>query len=106
MTTTTAAGSGLKRNVGVLIGLLAVTALQFFIGYGNLKGSQLVVRFVTFAIIETILVVLFLMNLGLEKRLFVKFVAFFMLFVLFAMNYIWTDSFRLLMFRLTGNGPS
>jgi hypothetical protein len=60
----------------------------------------------TFAVIETILVVLFFMNLGSEKLVFVKFVVFFMFFVLATMNYIWTDSFRLLLFRLTKVGPS
>jgi len=64
------------------------------------------VRFLTFAVIESILVVLFWMELGSENKVFVKFIAYFMLFVLATMNYIWTDSFRLLVFRLTGLGPS
>jgi len=85
---------------------LVITALQFVIGYQNIAGSQLVVRSLTFAVIETILVVLFWMNLGSEKKVFVKFIVYFMLFVLATMNYIWTDSFRLLVFRLTGLGPS
>jgi hypothetical protein len=46
------------------------------------------------------------MNLGSEKPGFVKVVVYFMLFVLATMNYIWTDSFRLLVFRLTKVGPS
>lgn len=103
---TTAEGSGIKKYVVVYLALLVITALQFVIGYQNIEGAALVVRMLTFAIIETILVVLFLMNLGSEKRVFVKFVVFFMLFVLATMNYIWTDSFRLLLFRVTGFGPS
>jgi len=90
----------------VYICLLVITALQFVIGYQNIQGTQLVVRMLTFAIIETLLVVLFFMNLGSEKPVFVKFVVYFMLFVLATMNYIWTDSFRLLLFRLTKVGPS
>lgn len=103
---TTSEGSGIKINVAVYLGLLVLTALQFVIGYRNIEGSQLAVRFLTFAVIDTLLVVLFFMNLGSEKRVFVKFVIFFMLFVLATMNYIWTDSFRLLVFRVTGFGPS
>ena len=103
---TTAEGSGIKKYVAVYLALLAITALQFVIGYQHIEGAALVVRMLTFALIETILVVLFLMNLGSEKRVFVKFVVFFMLFVLATMNYIWTDSFRLLLFRVTGLGPS
>jgi len=96
----------MKRYVAVYIALLIITALQFVMGYQNIGGTQLAIRFLTFAIIETIVVVLFFMNLGTEKKVFVQFVVFFMLFVLATMNYIWTDSFRLLVFRLTGLGPS
>ena len=103
---TTAEGSGMRKYVAVYVVLLVLTALQFIIGYQNIEGSQMAVRFLTFAVIETILVVVFFMNLGAEKRVFVKFFVYFMLFVLATMNYIWTDSFRLLLFRVTGFGPS
>lgn len=103
---TTAEGSSLKKYVAVYVALLVVMALQFVMGYQNIEGSGLMVRFLTFGIIETILVVLFFMNLGSEKPAFVKFFVYFMVFVLATMNYIWTDSFRLLLFRLTGYTPS
>jgi cytochrome c oxidase subunit IV len=102
----TAEGHGVGKYVAVYVCLLVVTAVQFLIGYQNSQGSQMAVRMLTFAIIETILVVLFFMNLGSEKPVFVKFIVYFMLFVLATMNYIWTDSFRLLLFRLTNFGPS
>src|SRR5450631_1156017 len=105
-----AEGQGQQQGIGkyavVYVCLLVVMAVQFFIGYRNIEGSQLLVRVLTFAVLETILVVLFLMNLGSEKRVYVKFVVFFTLFVLATMSYIWTDSFRLLLFRRTGFGPS
>jgi hypothetical protein len=103
---TTAKAPGIGKYVAVYLCLLVVTALQFMIGYQNIEGSQMAVRMLTFAVIETIPVALFFMNLGSEKRVFVKFVVYFMLFVLATMNYIWTDSFRLLLFRLTKVGPS
>lgn len=103
---TIAEASGIKKYVVVYVVLLVVTALQFVVGYQNIEGSRLAVRFLTFAVIDTILVVLFFMNLGSEKPVFVKFVVYFMLFVLATMNYIWTDSFRLLLFHLTGYTPS
>lgn len=103
---TTMEGQGIKKYVAVYLALLVITAAQFLIGYQNIEGGQLVVRMLTFGGIETILVVLFLMNLSAEKRSFFKFVSIFMLFVLATMNIIWSDSFRLLMFRLTRVGPS
>ncbi len=103
---TTAGASGMKKYVAVYVALLVITALQFFIGYQNAEGSQLFVRFTTFAVIETILVLFFFMNLGTETPRFIKFFVYFMAFVLATMNYIWTDSFRLLVFRLTGYTPT
>jgi cytochrome c oxidase subunit IV len=102
----TAETHGIGKYVAVYLCLLVVVALQFIIGYQNIEGPRLVVRMLTFGVIETILVVLFFMNLGSEKPVFVKFIVFFMLFVLLTLNYGWTDSFRLLLFRLTGYGPS
>jgi heme/copper-type cytochrome/quinol oxidase subunit 4 len=102
---TTAAASGMKKYVSVYVALLILAALHFFLGYQG-QGSQLAVRFLTFAVIETILVMLFFMNLGTENSGFIKFFVYFMLFVLATMNYVWTDSFRLLLFRLTGYTPS
>jgi len=101
-----AEGQGTGKYVVVYACLLVITAAQFFIGYQHISGSQLVVRMLTFGAIETVLVVFFWMNLASEKKNLIQFIVFFTLFVLAAMNYIWTDSFRLLLFRLTGFGPS
>jgi cytochrome c oxidase subunit IV len=103
---TTAERQAIRKYVAVYVCLSVITALQFLIGYRGAEGGQLVVRMLTFAVIETLLVVLFWMNLGSEKKVFIQFIVFTMLFVLAAMNYIWTDSFRVLLFRLTGLGPS
>ncbi len=103
---TTAEGQGIGKYVAVYLCLLVITALQFVIGYQHIEGSQLAVRMLTFAVIETILVVLFFMGLGSEKPVFIKFIVYLLLFVLATMSYIWTDSVRLLVFRLTKVGPS
>ncbi len=104
MASTEAQGTG--KYVVVYVCLLVITAAQFFIGYQHISGSQLVVRMLTFGAIETVLVVFFWMNLASEKKNLIQFIVFFTLFVLACMNYPWTDSFRLLLFRLTGFGPS
>jgi caa(3)-type oxidase subunit IV len=75
-------GEGIGKYVAVYVCLVVITALQFLIGYQKIEGGQMAVRMLTFAVIETILVVLFFMNLSSEKRTFFKFVAYFMLFVL------------------------
>jgi len=101
----TAGAGSVKKYVAVYIALLVITALEFLVGYKG-EGSGLALRFLTFAIIDTILVMLFFMSLGTEKPGFIKFFVYFMLFVLATMNYVWTDSFRLLLFRLTGYMPT
>jgi hypothetical protein len=99
-------GQGIKKYVAVYVVLLVLTIMQFVIGYQNIEGAAMVTRMFTFGAIEVILIVLFMMNLSAEKRTFFKFFTFFMLFVLATMNWIWTDSFRLFVFRMTGMGPS
>jgi len=103
---TTAQGSAIKKYVIVYFCLLVVMAVQFLLGYQKIEGGQLVVRMLTFGAIDTFLVVLIFMNLSSEKRIFLVFIAATMVFVLATMNYIWTDSFRILLYRVTGMGPS
>lgn len=90
----------------VYLALVVITASEFFVGYENVEGGALVVRMLTFGGIQTLLVVLVLMNLSRENRSFFRFFVFFIVFVLATMNVIWTDSFRLLFFRVTKIGPS
>jgi hypothetical protein len=44
----TAEAQGIGRYTAVYFCLLVITSLQFFIGYQNIEGSHLVVRFLTF----------------------------------------------------------
>jgi heme/copper-type cytochrome/quinol oxidase subunit 4 len=70
--------------------------LQFVIAYQNIDASQMFSRMLAVAIVEAGLAVLFFMHLWTEKRGFLLFVAVFTIFVLLAMQYGWTDSFRML----------
>jgi cytochrome c oxidase subunit IV len=103
---TTLEGRGIGKYVAVYICLLVVFGLQVMIGYQRISGMQLAIRALTFGVIETILVVLFFMNMSSERPAFFRFVAIFMLFVMATVNIIWTDSFRLLLYHLTNIGPS
>lgn len=102
---TTAQQHGMTKYIAVYVVLVVLAALQFLIGY-KANGMQLVVRMLTFGAVEVILVLLFMMNLTSEVRRFIKFFAYIMLFVIASMNWIWTDSFRLLIYHLTGMAPS
>ena len=88
-----------KTHVGkyfvVYFCMLAIAALQFVVAYSNIDGSQMFTRMMILAIVEAALAILFFMHLWMENRGLLWFVAISTIFVLLAMQYGWTDSFRL-----------
>jgi heme/copper-type cytochrome/quinol oxidase subunit 4 len=86
---------GLGKDIGVYVCLLALAGLQFIIAYQNIDPSQMLSRMLIVACVEALLAVLFFMHLWAEKRGFLVFVGIFTIFVLLAMQYGWTDSFRM-----------
>jgi heme/copper-type cytochrome/quinol oxidase subunit 4 len=88
--------SGVGKDIGVYVCLLALAGLQFVIAYQNIDPSQMLLRMLIVAIVEAGLAMMFFMHLWAEKRSFLVFVAVFTVFVLLTMQYGWTDSFRML----------
>ena len=86
--------SGMGKDLAVYLCILALAGLQFVIAYQNISASQMFVRMLSLAVIEAALALLFFMHLS-ENRGLLWFVAIFTIFVLLAMQYGWTDSFRL-----------
>ena len=86
--------SNVKKYVVVYVVILAIAALQFVIAYSNISGSQMFARMLFLTVVEATLGLLFFMHLS-ENRGLLWFVAVFNVFVLLAMQYGWTDSFRL-----------
>src|SRR6202521_3199960 len=87
---------GIGKDLIVYVCLLALAGLQFVIAYQNIDASQMFVRMLAVAIVEAVLAVMVFMHLWAEKRGFLLFVAVFTISVLLAMQYGWTDSFRML----------
>jgi heme/copper-type cytochrome/quinol oxidase subunit 4 len=85
---------GMGKDLVVYLCILALAGLQFVIAYQNISASQMFVRMLSVAVIEAALALLFFMHLS-ENRGLLWFVAIFTIFVLLAMQYGWTDSFRL-----------
>jgi len=79
----------------VYVCLLALAGIQFVIAYQNIDADQMFVRMLIVACVEALLAVLIFMHLWAESRGFVILVAVFTIFVLLAMQYGWTDSFRM-----------
>ena len=87
--------NGMGKYLVVYFCILALAALQFVIAYQNITAPQMFRRMLSVAIVEAGLAVMFFMHLWSEKRGFLLFVLVFTISVLLAMQYGWTDSFRL-----------
>ena len=85
---------GMTKDLIVWACILALAGLQFIIAYQDISASQMLVRMLSVALIEAALALLFFMDLS-ENRGLKWFFGIFIVFVLLAMQYGWTDSFRL-----------
>jgi cytochrome c oxidase subunit IV len=83
------------KFIVVYVCILALAGLQFVIAYQHLDGAHMFARMLMVAILEAGLAIMFFMHMGSENRSFVISVAVITLFVLAAMQYSWTDSFRM-----------
>lgn len=86
--------SGMGKDLVVYLCILALAGIQFVIAYQDISASQMFVRMLIVAMVEAALALLFFMHLW-ENRGLLWFFVIFTVFVLLAMQYGWTDSFRL-----------
>lgn len=87
--------SGVGKYIVVYLCMLAIAGLQFVVAYSNIDGQQMFTRMLILALVEAALAILFFMHLWMENHGLLWFVAIFTVFVLLAMQYGWTDSYRL-----------
>jgi len=88
-------GDSVGKYVVIYLCIMALAALQFVIAYSNINSYAMFARMLLVALAEAGLALLFFMHLWAEKRGFMLFVVIFTGFVLLAMQYGWTDSFRM-----------
>ena len=84
-----------SRYLLIYLCILVLAGLQFVIGYSHLDTSAKFARMLLIAIAEAGLALLFFMHLWAEKRGFLFFVVVLTGFVLVAMQFSWTDSYRM-----------
>ena len=85
---------GMTKDLIVYVCLLALSAIPFVIAYQNISPGRMFTRMLVVALIQASLALLFFMHLA-DNRGLKWFVIIFNVFVLLAMQYGWTDSFRL-----------
>jgi heme/copper-type cytochrome/quinol oxidase subunit 4 len=86
--------SGIGKDLVVYLCILALAGIQFVIAYQDISASQMFVRMLIVAIVEAALALLFFMHLW-ENRGLLWFFVIFTVFVVLALQYGWTVSFRL-----------
>jgi caa(3)-type oxidase subunit IV len=86
--------SNTKRYLVVYGVILVIAALQFVIAYSDISAGQMFTRMLILAVVEAALGLLFFMHLA-DNRGLLGFVVIFTVFVLLALQYSWTDSFRI-----------
>jgi caa(3)-type oxidase subunit IV len=93
-TAVTHKNGGMTKDLIVFACILVLAGLQFVIAYQDISASQMFVRMLSVAVVQAALAVLFFMHLA-ENRGLLWFVGIFTVFVLLALQYGWTDSFRI-----------
>lgn len=83
------------KYIVIYLCILGLAALQFVVAYSHVDGEEMFARMLFVAIAEAGLALLFFMHLWAERRDFLLFVVIFTGFVLLAMQYGWTDSYRM-----------
>ena len=85
----------LSKYLIVYVAILILAGLQFVIAYQHVDVGTMIFRMFAIAVLEAGLAVVFFMHLGSENRIFVTWVALVTLFVFAALQYSWTDSYRM-----------
>jgi heme/copper-type cytochrome/quinol oxidase subunit 4 len=85
----------LTKYLIVYVAILILAGLQFVLAYQHVGVTTMIFRMFAVAIVEAGLAVMFFMHLGSENRAFVTWIAIVTLLVLGALQYGWTDSYRM-----------
>jgi len=85
----------ITKYIVIYVCILALAGVQFVIAYTHLSGTAMFARMLFVALAEAGLALMFFMHLWGEKRGFVLFVLILTGFVIMAMQYGWTDSYRM-----------
>ena len=91
---------GMKEYVAIWVGLLCIVGIETFLTSMNLSTHGLLAALLILAFIEAGIALLYFMHLRYEKpNLFWSLVPA-VIFVLFMMNHIWPDAYRMVNLRV------
>jgi len=91
---------GMKEYIAIWVGLLCIVGIETFLTSMNLSTHGLLASLLVLAFIEAGIALLYFMHLKYEKpNLFWSLLPA-VIFVLFMMNHIWPDAYRMLNLRV------
>ena len=91
---------GMKEYIAIWVGLLCIVGIETFLTSMNLSTHGLLAALLILAVIEAGIALLYFMHLKYEKpNLFWSLVPA-VIFVLFMMNHIWPDAYRMVNLRV------
>jgi len=91
---------GMKEHIAIWVGLLCIVGIETILTSMNLSTHRLLAALLILAFIEAGIALLYFMHLKYEKpNLFWSLVPA-VIFVLFMMNHIWPDAYRMLNLRV------
>ena len=85
----------LTRYLVVYVAILVLAGIQFVIAYEHIGVATMIFRMFAIALLEAGLAIVFFMHMGSENRTFVTWVAIITFVVFAALQYSWTDSYRM-----------
>jgi cytochrome c oxidase subunit IV len=96
-------GPGMKFFVAVWIGLMCIVGIEVIVTYRHLPARQLLVWLLALAFVEAGIAVWYFMHLKYERAALVWSLLPALAFVVFMMDHIWPDAFRMFALRLVSN---
>ncbi len=98
-----ARGPGMKFFIAVWIGLMCIVGIEVSITFRHLPPRELLVCLLVLAFLEAGIAVWYFMHLKYERAALAWSLLPALVFVVFMMDHIWPDAFRLLSMRLLSN---
>ena len=93
-------GPGIQFFVAVWVGLMCIVGVEVIITYRHLPARQLLAWLLVLAFLEAGIAVWYFMHLKYERAALVWSLLPAVLFVIFLMDHVWPDAFRLAAMRL------
>jgi heme/copper-type cytochrome/quinol oxidase subunit 4 len=93
-------GPSMKSSFGIWIGLLCIVGIEVFLTYRGLSPGVLIASLLILAFMEATIAILYFMHLKYERPWLFWSLIPATIFVLFMMNHVWPDAYRLARLKL------